>query len=161
MDHFRMDRKTVQTVLRWTRKWALPSTRDLAPIGTSSGAFRGWHVPSFQNREASGAVGFDGFDPVGQELQGLPSDPKYGPASVLAHPVFGFEMFDRKVPLKALRAEIEQRLQWAREITEGTDPEQVLAQVFALDSFAELLDTEIDEVILKEMESAPPPRRKR
>lgn len=96
-----------------------------------------------------------------QELQGLPSDPKYGPASSLAHPVFGFELFDRKVPLKSLRAEIDQRLKWAREITEGTDPEQVLAEVFALDSFAELLDTEIDEVILKEMESAPPPRRRK
>jgi hypothetical protein len=96
-----------------------------------------------------------------QELQGLPSDPRYGPASSVAHPVFGFEMFDRKVPLKALRAEIDQRLKWAREITEGTDPEQVLAQVFALDFFAELLDTEIDEVILKEMEPAPSPRRRK
>lgn len=96
-----------------------------------------------------------------QELQGLPSDPRYGPASTLAHPVFGFEMFDRKVPLKGLRAEIDQRLKWAREITEGTDPEQVLAQVFALESFAELLDSEIDEVMLKEMESAPPPRRRK
>jgi hypothetical protein len=96
-----------------------------------------------------------------QELKVLPSDPKYGPASVLAHPVFGFEMFDRKVPLKALRAEIDQRLQWAREITEGRNPEQVLAEVFALDSFAELLDSEIDELILKEMESAPPRRRRK
>ena len=91
-----------------------------------------------------------------QELKVLPSDPKYGPASVLAHPVFGFEGFSRPAWLRDLSSEIDQRLQWVRELNDGKDPEEVFSQFLADQPGQDVL-----EVLLATLDSRPPPPRRR
>jgi hypothetical protein len=91
-----------------------------------------------------------------QELKDLPSDPRYDPASQLAHPVFGFEGFSRPAWLKNLRSEIDQRLQWVRELNDGKDPEEVFSQFLADQPGQGVL-----EVLLATLDSRPPPPRRR
>lgn len=90
-----------------------------------------------------------------QELKDLPTDPRYGPASQLAHPVFGFEGFSRPAWLRELRSEIDQRLQWVRELNDGKDPEEVFSQLPTDEAGHELF-----EKVLSELNSPLPPRRR-
>jgi hypothetical protein len=90
-----------------------------------------------------------------QELRDLPTDPRYGPASQLAHPVVGFEGFSRPAWLRELRSEIDQRLQWVRELNDGKDPEEVFSQLPTDEAGHELF-----EKVLSELNSPLPPRRR-
>lgn len=91
-----------------------------------------------------------------QELKDLPTDPRYGPASQFAHPVFGFEGFSRPAWLRDLRSEIDQRLQWVRELNDGQDPQEVFSQFLADQPGQGVL-----EVLLATLDSRPPPPRRR
>jgi hypothetical protein len=91
-----------------------------------------------------------------QDLKDLPADPKYGPASTLAHPVFGFEGFSRPGCLKSFRSEIEKRQQWVQELNEGKDPEAVFSQLPTDEAGYDLF-----EKVISELNSPLPPRRRR
>lgn len=82
-----------------------------------------------------------------QELKDLPSDPRFGPASTLAHPVFGFEGFSRPACLKGLRSEIEKRQTWVRELNGGKNTESVIALVLEDHADSDLLESVLAELI--------------
>jgi len=83
---------------------------------------------------------------VRRELNELPFDPKYGPASLLAHPFFGFDGFSRTAHLDGIRADIVKRQQWVLELQDGRNPEEVLALVMAESAEAEFLEEFMDDL---------------
>lgn len=91
-----------------------------------------------------------------QELRGLSTDPRYGPASLLGHPFFGFDGFNRSSHLDAIRTDIVRRQQWVLELQDGRNPGEILAYAMAEPSGLELLDS-----LLEELDEFPPPRPRR